>query len=73
MGRGKQGFRGAGRALIVAAVAGLFPGACTHPPEPFVYETNRELKPGPGIFSGEDGVFKIYGAPQDRSADESGE
>ncbi|WP_373501777.1 hypothetical protein [Desulfococcus sp.] len=51
--------------VILAAVVGLFPWACTHAPKPFAYETNRELKPGPGLFSGEDGVFTIYGASED--------
>lgn len=26
----------------------------------FVYESDRELKPGPGIFSGPDGEFTIF-------------
>ncbi|MFW2368254.1 MAG: hypothetical protein ACN4GW_17695 [Desulforhopalus sp.] len=27
--------------------------------EPWTYQTDRELKPGPGIFSGEDGEFSL--------------
>jgi hypothetical protein len=27
--------------------------------EPYSYEPNHELKTGPGLFSGEDGEFKI--------------
>jgi len=27
----------------------------------YTYVENQELKPGPGLFSGEDGVFTIYG------------
>lgn len=26
----------------------------------FVYESDRELKPGPGLFSGPDGEFTIF-------------
>lgn len=37
--------------------------ACATPPEPFEYEPSNELKPGPGIFTGEEGVYTIYGAP----------
>jgi hypothetical protein len=29
--------------------------------EPYTYQTDRELKPGPGLLSGEDGVFRLYG------------
>ncbi len=49
---------------ILALAAGI--SACASA-RPFVYETDRELKPGPGLFSGEDGVFTIYGAPEDPS------
>jgi hypothetical protein len=57
--------------VILAAVVGLFPWACTHAPKPFAYETNRELKPGPGLFSGEDGVFTIHGASERPAASPS--
>ena len=29
--------------------------------EEHTYVENRELKPGPGLFSGKDGVFTVYG------------
>ena len=32
--------------------------------EPFNYEPPNELKPGPGLFSGEDGEFNLIGAPE---------
>ena len=73
MRREGRGFRRSMRAAALAVLAGLLPWACTHPPEPLVYETNRELKPGPGLFSGEDGVFTIYGVPQDPPTDHPGE
>lgn len=28
--------------------------------EPYTYESNNELKTGPGLFSGEDGEIKIF-------------
>lgn len=42
---------------LLGAVALL--AACSTAPEPFEYRSNREMKPGPGLFSGEDGVFQI--------------
>ena len=38
--------------------------ACATPPEPFEYRSSNELKPGPGLFSGEDGRFTLYGNPE---------
>ena len=38
-------------------------GACATPPKPFVYRSENDLKSGPGLFSGEDGRFTIYGEP----------
>ncbi len=32
--------------------------------EPYTYEPDHELKPGPGLFSGEDGEFKLI-SPDD--------
>lgn len=32
--------------------------------EPYTYESDRELKPGPGLFSGKDGEFTIIGASE---------
>jgi hypothetical protein len=54
------------RWLAVLAVAAAV-SACASA-RPFVYENDRDLKPGPGLFSGEDGVFTIYGAPDDPAA-----
>ncbi len=45
--------------VLLAAVPTLILTDCTTPPMPFTYESDREPKPGPGLFSGEDGVFKI--------------
>lgn len=30
----------------------------------YTYEPSNELKPGPGVFSGEDGEFTLIGTPQ---------
>jgi len=59
--------------MVLAAAAGLFPIACANPPKPFVYESDRELQPGPGLFSGEDGMFVIYGKSEDPEPAESAE
>lgn len=32
--------------------------------EQWTYQTDRELKPGPGLFSGKDGEFNLLGKPQ---------
>jgi hypothetical protein len=46
--------------IVLAAVLLVGLNGCSTSPKPFEYETHRELKPGPGLFSGEDGYFKIY-------------
>jgi hypothetical protein len=51
----------------------LLIAACATPPEPFEYQQNNELKPGPGILTGEEGVFTIYGAPPKPAGESSGE
>jgi hypothetical protein len=45
---------------VSAAVLLIGLNGCSTSPEPFEYESHRELKPGPGLFSGEDGYFTIY-------------
>jgi hypothetical protein len=50
--------------LIVWLAFGL--AGCTTPSKPYKYESNRELKPGPGLFSGEDGYFIIYQEEKNR-------
>jgi hypothetical protein len=39
-------------------------GACATPPEPYEYRSSNDIKPGPGLFSGEDGRFTLYGNPE---------
>jgi hypothetical protein len=36
---------------------------CASSPEPFDYQQSNELKPGPGLLTGEEGVYTIYGPP----------
>jgi len=36
---------------------------CATPRQPYDYQQSNELKPGPGIFTGEEGVYTIYGPP----------
>ena len=38
--------------------------ACSASPEPFDYQPDNELKPGPGLFSGEKGGFIIFRSPE---------
>jgi len=41
--------------------------------EEWTYQTDRELKPGPGLFSGEDGEFNIIGKPKKHEEDQEKE
>ena len=49
--------------VLVGVVLGLLVAGCATTPEPFHYQPDNELKPGPGILTGEEGVFTIYGEP----------
>jgi hypothetical protein len=52
------------RCIVMGGLAGLLLlAACASSPEPFEYEQNNELKPGPGLLTGEEGVYTIYGPP----------
>lgn len=52
--------------LLVLGVVGmwLLLAACATSPEPFEYKQSNDLKPGPGIFTGEEGVYTIYSRPK---------
>ncbi len=43
--------------IYLAVTLGLLGAGCASSHQPFVYEDSREEKPGPGLFSGEDGGF----------------
>lgn len=48
--------------IAVFLVLGLGLGACGGGAKPFDYQPAAdEMKPGPGLFSGADGEFVIYG------------
>jgi len=51
--------------LLPGSVAVFVLIGCATPPQPFEYQPSNELKPGPGIFTGEKGVYTIYGRPSD--------
>jgi hypothetical protein len=52
------------RFAVTTGLAGcLLFGGCATPPEPFDYQADNELKPGPGLITGEEGAFTIYGEP----------
>ncbi len=42
--------------LLVIGIAG-----CASTPQSFEYHDDRGEKPGPGLFSGEEGGFVVYG------------
>jgi len=66
-------------AIIVLGLA-LTLGSCATSPEPYDYGFDQdlptgpgELKKGPGLFSGEDGVFMIHGQPASPAEDSAKE
>lgn len=54
--------------FIVMIAATLIAG-CASSPQPFDYHDGRDEKPGPGLLSGEEGGFVIYGKDTKKSAD----
>ena len=42
---------------------------CASTPQPFEYHDDRDEKPGPGLFSGEQGGFFIYGKSVEKKTD----
>jgi hypothetical protein len=52
------------RCIVLAGLAvSVILAGCASSPAPFEYEQNNELKPGPGLLTGEEGVYTIYGEP----------
>lgn len=45
-------------AALIVGIAG-----CAAAPQPFEYHDDRDEKPGPGLFSGDEGGYVIYGEP----------
>jgi hypothetical protein len=56
--------------LAMVALMAAFYG-CAVTPEPLDYQPDNELKKGPGLLSGEDGVFTIYRQPIKPEADKA--
>jgi hypothetical protein len=51
------------RLMVLGGVVLWLLAGCAAPPQPFHYQPDNELKPGPGIFTGKAGVYTIYGRP----------
>ena len=51
-------FRTLLRGLVLGAAIGL--ASCATAPEPFEYHPDTEVKPGRGVFTGEEGTWTIY-------------
>ena len=41
--------------------------------ESYTYQSDRELKPGPGLFSGKDGEFTLIGSPEKKEEEHEGQ
>ena len=62
--------------ILRLASAALFPlllalGGCAAQPAPFPHEAADGLKPGPGLLSGERGLFVIFEQASDAASDTS--
>jgi hypothetical protein len=54
--------------LMFCLIFGM--AACSASPQPFEYQPDNELKPGPGLFSGEKGEFVIFRRPEKKDPEE---
>ena len=50
-----------GLIVILCLMLGL--AGCAAAPEPYTFKPDNELKPGPGLFSGQEGEFTIFRIP----------
>ena len=59
------------RFMLLIALLGLSMcySGCATAPEPYDYQPANEMKPGPGLFSGKDGVFSLYETPKTKDVD----
>ena len=57
--------------LAGALVFGLLLCGCAG--EEYTYVNDGDLKPGPGLLSGEDGVFTLYGKTPSEQAEKAAE
>jgi uncharacterized lipoprotein YmbA len=54
---------------FIVMVAAVLIAGCATTPQPFDYHDDRDEKPGPGLFSGEEGGLVIYGDTMNQPAD----
>ena len=47
--------------LVSVVFLGFGIAGCASTMQPFAYHDDRDEKPGPGLFSGDEGGFVIYG------------
>jgi hypothetical protein len=59
------------RWMVPVGVALWLLAGCATPPEPFEYRSENEIKSGPGLITGEEGAFIIYGEPAKTKAGET--
>jgi hypothetical protein len=55
------------RAWVLAGMVVM--AGCAASPEAFDYHDDRDEKPGPGLFSGDEGGYVIYGESADKTAE----
>ena len=55
--------------LASAVLLVVWIAACASTPQRFEYHDDRDEKPGPGLFSGEEGGYIIYGKPPAQKKD----
>ncbi len=60
-------FRTLLRGLVLGAAIGL--ASCATAPEPFEYHPDTEVKPGRGVFTGEEGTWTIYRVEEQAEAE----
>ena len=56
-------------AVIALAAAGVLFGCASY--KPYAYHNDRDEMPGRGLFSGQDGVFTIWGEASDEEPADS--
>ncbi len=55
------------RACVMVVMVGM--AGCAASPEPFDYHDHKDEKPGPGLFSGDEGGYVIFGEPSKQNPD----
>jgi len=52
--------------LVVMGLTGLGAAGCAWTTQPIEYHDDRDEKPGPRLFTGEEGGFIIYGEAREK-------